>query len=80
MLAGDHVSNFNKNCVRNYHPLYYICMYESMTRWCGIGGRWINAGLPQYIAIDINPENGCEIHNADNGVSCIMMQVNLVNN
>ena len=33
--------------------------------------------MPQYIAIDIKTENGCEIHNDDDGVSGIMMQLKL---
>ena len=51
-----------------------------MYRWYGIGGHYINAGLPQYIAIDRKPENDCEIPNAADGVSGIMMQLKLVNN
>ena len=49
-----------------------------MSRWYGIGGNWINADLPQYILIDRNPENGCEIKNAADRVSGIMMQLKLV--
>ena len=49
-----------------------------MSRWYGIGGHWINAGLTQYIAIDRKPENGCEIQNASDGVSGIMIQLKLV--
>ena len=49
-----------------------------MCKWYGIGGKWINAGLPQYITIDIKPENGCEIHNASGGVPGIIMQLKLV--
>ena len=49
-----------------------------MSIWYGIGGHWINASLPQYIEIDRKPENGCEIQNAADGVSDIMMQLKLV--
>ena len=49
-----------------------------MSRWYGIRSHCINDGLPQYIAIDRNPENGCEIQNADVGVSGIMIQLKLV--
>ena len=44
----------------------------------GIGGHWINAGLPQYIAIDRKPENGCEIQNVADGVYGIMIQLKFV--
>ena len=49
-----------------------------MSIWYVVGGHWINAGLPQYITIDRKPENGCEIQNAADGVSVIMMQLYLV--
>ena len=61
MLVDDHVSNFNKKNVCNYHPSYSRFVDESMSRWCGIVGHWINASLPQYISIYRKPENGCEI-------------------
>ena len=79
MLVDDHVANFNKHCARNYNSSDSICVDESMSRWYGIGGHWINAGLTQCIAIDIKPENGCEISNSADGVSVIMMQLKLVN-
>ena len=78
MLVDDHISNFNKNRARNYHPSDSICMDESTPRWYGIGGHWINAGLPQYIEIDRKPENGCEIQNSSDGVSGKIMQLKLV--
>ena len=53
-------------------------MDESTPIWNGIGGLWINAGLPQYITIDRKPENDCEIPNAADGVSGIMIQLKLV--
>ena len=55
MIFDDHVDNFNKNRARIYHPSDSICVDESTSRWYGIGGHWINAGLLQYIAIDRNP-------------------------
>ena len=67
-----------KTVLRNYHPSDSICVDESMYRWYGIGGHYINAGLSQYIAIDRKPENDCEIPNAADGVSGIMMQLKLV--
>ena len=43
-----------------------------------IGLQSINIILPQYISIDIKPENGCDIHNAADGFSGIIVQLNLV--
>ena len=67
-----------KKIACNYHPSDSIFVDESMYRWYEIGGHSINAGLPQYIAIDRNTENSCEIQNVDDGVSGIMMQLKLV--
>ena len=80
MLVDDYIVNFNKNRARNYHTSDSICADESMPRWYGIEGHWINSGLPQYIVIDRNPENGCEVQNDADGVSGITMQLNLVKN
>ena len=74
MLVDDHVANFNKNRARDYHPSYYICVDESMSRWYGIGGNWINDGVPQYIEIERTPVNGYEIQNDADGVSGIIIQ------
>ena len=78
MLVDDHIANFNKNRACNYHPSDYIFVDESMSRFYGIGGHWINYALPQYISIYINTGNCYEIHNAVDGVSVIIMWLNLV--
>ena len=80
MIVDDHISTFNKNLACNYHPSDFICLDKYMSRWYGIVGHWINYGLPQYIEIDRKSENGCEIHNDSDGVSGIIIQLNLVNN
>jgi hypothetical protein len=49
-----------------------------MSRWYDQGGHWINHGLPQYIAIDRKPENGCKIQNAACGRSGVMIHLKLV--
>ena len=49
-----------------------------MSKWYGLGGNWINKGLPQYAAINRKPENGCEIQNICCACSCIMMQLKIV--
>ena len=78
MLVDDRIYNFNKNRDRNHDPSDSICVDESISRWYGIVGHWINAGLPQYIEIDRKPVNGCEIQNTADGVSVIMIQLKLV--
>ena len=36
-------------------------MDESISRWYGHGGDWINIGLPMYVAMERKPENGAGI-------------------
>jgi len=78
MLVGDFVDRINNHRKNFYSPSSVICVDESISRWYGIGGHWINKGLPMYVAIDRKPEDGCEIQNACDGVSGIMMQLKLV--
>jgi hypothetical protein len=55
-----------------------ICVDESISRWYGLGGSWIEVGLPHYVAIDRKPENGCELQNSACGQSGVMLQLKLV--
>ena len=54
-------------------------MDESISRWYGLGGGWINICLPMYIAIYRKPENGCEIQNSACGKSGVMLRLLIVN-
>jgi hypothetical protein len=78
--VGDFVKAFNEHRASNFIPSHRICVDESISRWYGMGGHWINEGLPCYMAIDRKPENGCEIQNACCGVSGVMIQLKLVKN
>ena len=51
-LVDDFVKNFNEHRAQNFFPSDEICVDESMSRWYGRGGHWINHGLPMYVAID----------------------------
>ena len=77
-LVDDFVKNFNKHRAQNFSPSDEICIDESMSRWYGQGGHWINHGLPMYVAIDRKPENGCEIQNAACGRSGVMLRLKIV--
>ena len=59
-------------------PSQRIVVDESISRWYGLGGHWINMGLPQYVAMDRKPEDGAEIQNSACGISGIMLQLKLV--
>jgi hypothetical protein len=78
LLVDGFVENFNNYRECNFSPSDLICADESISRWYGQGGYWINHGLPQYIAIDRKPEFGCEIQNSCCGRSGIMMRLKLV--
>jgi hypothetical protein len=77
-LVDDFVDQFNNHRANNFFPSDLICVDESISRWYGQGGHWINLGLPMYIAFDRKPENGCEIQNSACGRSGIMMRLKLV--
>ena len=78
MLVDDFVQNINNHRAANFDPGDRICVDESMSRWYGLGGHWINAGLPMYVCIDRKPEAGCEIQNSACGQSGVMLQLKIV--
>ena len=77
-LIDDFVEALNHHRATNFVPSDLICVNEIMSRWYWQGGKWIEHGLPQYVAIDCKPENGCEIQNSACGRSGVMMQLQLV--
>jgi hypothetical protein len=77
-LVDDFVTQFNEHRASTFSPSERICVDESISRWYGKGGHWINHGLPMYVAIDRKPENGCEIQCASCGQSGIMLRLKLV--
>ena len=77
-LVQDFVDNFNEHRETFYFASWLICADESISRWYGLGGNWINMGLPHHVAMDRKPEHGCEIQNSCDGISGIMMRLKLV--
>ena len=55
-----------------------LCIDESFSRWYGLGGCWIQVGLPHYVAIDRKPENGCELWTLCDGRTGIMLSIEIV--
>ena len=78
MLVEDHKSNFNDHRKQYFHPGWQLCVDESISRWYGLGGHWINMGLPMYVAMDRKPEDGLEIQNMCCALSGIMCRLKLV--
>lgn len=56
--VDDFVDDFNRHRRNNFSPSEVICIDESMSRWYGIGGDWINDGVPHYMAIDRKVRRG----------------------
>ena len=44
-LVDDFVKHFNEHQANYFNPSELICVDESMSRWYGQGGHWINNGL-----------------------------------
>ena len=78
LLVDGFVKEFNSHRVKSFKPSELICVDESISRWYGQGGDWINHGLPMYVAIDRKPENGCEIQDACCGRTGVMLQLLIV--
>ena len=77
-LVQDFVDAFNKHRLQAVTPSEMMCVDESISRWYGIGGGWMDIGLPHYVALDSKPEHGCEVQNTACGRSGIMLHLQLV--
>jgi hypothetical protein len=74
-LVQDFVQFFNDHREEYFTPCDRICVDESISRWYGLGGDWINVGLPMYVAMERKPENGAEIQNACCAKSGVMLRL-----
>ena len=77
-LVDNFVSHFNHHRYHTFMPSHMLCADESISRWYGLGGHWINCGLPQYVALDGKPHNGCESEKVRHGMSSEMMSYDFV--
>jgi len=77
-VDGDLLTTLSRTSMLTDVIHSWICVDESISRWYGVGGDWINAGLPMYAEIDRKPENGCEIQDAACGKFGIMIRIKLV--
>lgn len=69
---------FNKHRQQNINPSEFLCVDESISRWYGLGGSWIDVGCPHYVVMERKPENGMEIQNVACGRTGIMLGLKLV--
>lgn len=77
-MVKDFVDAINMHREVFFYPSSSLCIDESIIRWYGLGGKWIQKGLPHYVSIDRKPESGCEVQNVCCGTSGIMLKLHLV--
>jgi Transposase IS4 len=77
-LIDGFVERINQHRSHFFFPSWLICADESISRWYGLGGHWINMGLPMYVAMDRKPEDGLEIQDACCAKSGILLQLKIV--
>jgi hypothetical protein len=78
MLINDFVANINKYRQRTFVPGGRLEADETVVRWYGKGGAFVDAGLPMYLALERKPDNGGEIQNLANVASGIMLHLKVV--
>lgn len=77
-LVDGFIDTINEHRSHYFSPSWLICADESISRWYGLGGHWINKGLPMYVAMDRKPEDGLEIQDSCCAKSGILLQLKLV--
>ena len=80
MLVDGWIQRVNEWRASNFVPSDLIWIDESFSHWYGLGGDWINVGLPHCVAMDRKPEADLEIQNAACGRSKVMTRLKLVKN
>ena len=63
MLVNNFVANINKYRARMFVPGGHLEADQSMICWYGVGGSFVDAGIPHYAAIERKPNNCAEILN-----------------
>ena len=57
ILINDFVANINKYRQRTFVPGGRLEADETVVRWYGKGGAFVDAGLPMYLALERKPDN-----------------------
>ena len=78
MLISDFVDAINEWKSKRMYPGSIICVDESMIRWYGLGGEYINKGAPFYVYIDGKPDGGIEIQTSACAKSGVLLQLKVV--
>ena len=74
----EFISAINDHRSSQVIPCDRICVDEGISRWYGLGGSWIDIGLPHYVAFERKPEHGCELKTAACGKSGICLRIETV--
>jgi hypothetical protein len=74
MLVDNFVENINAYRQRTFVPGDHLEADKKVIRWYGVGGGYINKGLPMYLALERKPDNGGEIQNLADVASGIMLR------
>jgi hypothetical protein len=78
MLINDFVANYNDYRQRTFVPGGHLEADETVVRWYGKAGAFVDAGLPMYLALERKPDNGGEIQNLADVASGIMLHLKVV--
>ena len=78
MLINNFDANINKYRQRTFVPGGHLVADETVIRWYGKGGAFVDAGLPMYLALERKPDNGGEIQNHADVASGIMIHLKVV--
>ena len=78
MLIADFVDAINDWKSKRIYPGSIVCVDESIIRWYGLGGEYLNMGSPYYVCIDSKPDNGIEIQTSACAKSGILLQLKIV--
>jgi hypothetical protein len=78
MLVDDFIDNINEYRLRMFDPGNHLEADETVIRWYGVEGAFINAGLPMCLALKRKPDNGGKIQNLANVASGIMLHLKVV--
>ena len=78
MLINNFVGNINKYRQRTFVPGGHLEADETVIRWYGKGGAFVDAGLPMYLALECKPDNIGEIQNLADVASGIMLHLKVV--
>lgn len=74
----EHVDLFNEHRAAYFNPSLKMIVDELFLCWYGLGGHYINIGLPMYVAYDRKPEDGCEIQCSADGTVGVMCRLKVV--